>query len=178
MDPTGFFSYEDIWLPGQFRATNPPREPVPAATAAGRKSFPTSRGSMSWSKSFRRKLPSLWWYLRLYPHKVAQPGTAEAAEREACNSALRRVVAGRPHSNFINYRIDNALTRDDANFMPTSSTIAPSLASRMSEGIADEHKARQRCEDRFLISPRLLQDPRTAVRATSGMPDCAGSCRW
>jgi hypothetical protein len=25
-------------------------------------------------------------------------------------------VAGRPHSNFIDYRIDNALTRDPANF--------------------------------------------------------------
>ena len=37
---TGFFSYEDIWLPGQFRATNPPRDPVPAATAAGREIFP------------------------------------------------------------------------------------------------------------------------------------------
>ena len=67
--------------------------------------------------------------------KVAQPGTAEAAEREACNSALRRVVAGRPHSNFINYRIDNALTRDDANFADFIH-YRPILASRMSEGIA------------------------------------------
>ena len=34
-----------------------------------------------------------------------------------CNVALKRIVAGRPHSNFINYRVDNALTRDRANFI-------------------------------------------------------------
>ena len=38
-------------------------------------------------------------------------------EREACNVALRQTVAGRPHSNFINYRIDKALTSDHANFI-------------------------------------------------------------
>ena len=44
-------------------------------------------------------------------------------------------MAGRPHSNFINYRVDNALTRDDANFADFIH-YRPILASRMSEGIA------------------------------------------
>ena len=30
------------------------------------------------------------------------------------NAALRKVVAGRPHSNFIDYHVDNELTRDRA----------------------------------------------------------------
>lgn len=135
MDPTGFFSYEDIWLPGQFRATNPPRDPVPAATAAGREIFP----DITRLDELVKKLPAEVAVVVVVPPtlstKVAQPGTVEAAEREACNSALRRVVAGRPHSNFINYRLDNALTRDDANFADFIH-YRPSLASRMSEGIA------------------------------------------
>ena len=45
MDPDGFFGYEDIWLPGQFRATNPPRDPVPAATAAGRRNLSRHRAA-------------------------------------------------------------------------------------------------------------------------------------
>ena len=44
-------------------------------------------------------------------------------------------MAGRPHSNFINYRVDNALTRDDANFADFIH-YRPILASRMAEGIA------------------------------------------
>ena len=45
------------------RRETPYRPPLPRAA----KSFPTSRCSMSWSRSFRLKLPSLWWCLRLYP---------------------------------------------------------------------------------------------------------------
>jgi hypothetical protein len=66
---------------------------------------------------------------------VAQPGTVAAEEKEACNAALSRLVAGRPHSNFINYRVDNAVTRDRANFVDFIH-YRPNVAARMSEGIA------------------------------------------
>ena len=115
-DPDGFFSYEDIWPPGQFRATNPPRDPVPAATAADRDVFP----AIALLDERDQKLPADVAVVVVVPptfiHDGPQPGTAAAAEREACNAALERIVAGRPHSNFINYRVDNALTRDAANF--------------------------------------------------------------
>jgi hypothetical protein len=48
---------------------------------------------------------------------------------------LSQIVAGRPHGNFINYRIDNAMTRDRANFVDFIH-YRPSLAARMAEGIA------------------------------------------
>ena len=80
MDPTGFFSYEDIWLPGQFRATNPPRDPVPAATAAGREIFP----DIARLDELVKKLPAEVAVVLVVPPtlstKVAQPGTAEAAD--------------------------------------------------------------------------------------------------
>jgi hypothetical protein len=67
---------------------------------------------------------------------VARPGSAGAAEQEACKASLSRVVAGRPHSNFINYGVDNALTRDPANFLDFIHYRAK-IARRMEQGIAD-----------------------------------------
>jgi hypothetical protein len=66
---------------------------------------------------------------------VPQPGSAVAGERQACNAALRKIIAGRPHSNFINYRVDNALTRDRANFVDYIH-YRPLIADKISQGIA------------------------------------------
>ena len=62
-----------------------------------------------------------------------------AAEEQACAAALRKVVAGRPQSNFIDFRVDNALTRDRANFMDFGHYRAP-IARRMEQGIAESIK--------------------------------------
>ena len=138
-EPNGYFSYEDIWHPGVFRDVNRPKDPVPAATAAGRAAFP----EISLLDAAVKRLPAGVSVVLVVPPTfhttVAQPGTAAAAEREACNAALKRVVAGRPHSNFINYRIDNALTRDPANFADFIH-YRPIIADRMAEGIADSIK--------------------------------------
>jgi hypothetical protein len=133
MDPAG--SFKDIWPPGEFHEINKPKDPPPAATIAGRDVFP----EVSRLDEVIKKLPADVGVVvavppTLYP-TVAQPGTLAAAESEACNAALRRVVAGRPHSNFINYRIDNAMTRDRANFVDFIH-YRPNVAARMSEGIA------------------------------------------
>jgi len=135
-NPDGFFSYEDIWLPGNFRATNQPRDPAPAATAAGRDIFP----EIALLDAAVKRLPGSVSVVLVVPPTfyttVAKAGTVAAAEREACNAALRRIVAGRPHSNFINYRIENALTRDPANFADFIH-YRPIIAARMAEGIAE-----------------------------------------
>jgi hypothetical protein len=134
MDPTGAFNYEDIWPPGEFHEVNGPKDPPPAATIAGRDIFP----EVSLLDDVIKKLPVNVAVVLAVPPTfsttVAQPGTVAAAERETCNAALRRTVAGRPHSNFINYRIDNAMTRDRANFVDFIH-YRPTLAARMSEGI-------------------------------------------
>jgi len=138
-EPNGYFSYEDIWHPGVFREVNRPRDPVPAATAAGRAVFP----EISLLDAAVKQLPASVSVVLVVPPTfhttIAQPGTAAAAEREACNAALQRVVAGRPHSNFINYRIDNALTRDPANFADFIH-YRPIIAGKMAQGIADSIK--------------------------------------
>ena len=67
---------------------------------------------------------------------LPRPGTLAAAEEQACNAALRKLVAGRPRSNFINYRVDTALTRDCANFMDLGHYRA-AIARRMEQGIAE-----------------------------------------
>lgn len=132
MDPTGTF--KDIWPAGEFHETNRPKDPPPA-TIAGRDDFP----EVSQLDQVIKKLPADAAVVLAVPPTlsptVPQPGTVAAAEKAACNAALRRIVAGRPHSNFINYRIDNAMTRDRANFVDFIH-YRPSLAAKMSEGIA------------------------------------------
>jgi len=134
-DPSGFFSYEDIWLPGTFRETNKPRDPAPAATAADRDIFPEVSLLDDVIKRLSVDVPVVLVVPPTFYTTVAKPGTDAAAEREACNTALARIVAGRPHSNFINYRIDNAVTRDPANFADFIH-YRPKIARKMYEGVA------------------------------------------
>ena len=47
---------------------------------------------------------------RQQPSATGQP--RRGAARQACKTALAGLVAGRPHSNFLDFRVDDALTRD------------------------------------------------------------------
>jgi hypothetical protein len=66
---------------------------------------------------------------------IPPPGSREEAEQEACKAAFRPIVAGRPRSNFIDYRVDNALTRDPLNFVDLIHYRA-TIARKIQEGIA------------------------------------------
>ncbi len=144
-DPTGTFDSEDTWPVGAFYDANRPADPLPAESAALRDVF-------AWVSKLDgaiRKLPNDVPVVVLVPPTeasvVAQPGTPEAADRQACNAALKRIVAGRPHSNFINYRVDNALTRDRANFVDYihyRSTIATKIAAGIAASLRDGEAAR------------------------------------
>lgn len=134
IDPTGTYDPSDVWPPGKFYEINAPKDPRPAATTAGRELLP----DVSQLDEAIRKLPPDVAVVLVVPPtfytKVPEPGTAAAEERQACNAALKRIVAGRPHSNFIDYRIDNALTRDRANFVDFIH-YRPGLADKMAEEI-------------------------------------------
>lgn len=54
----------------------------------------------------------------------------------ACKAALRRLAAGRAHTNFLDFRIDTAITRNPANFVDYVHYRAP-LARRIEHAIAD-----------------------------------------
>jgi hypothetical protein len=144
-DPTGTFDSEDSWPIGEFRDRPVPADPPPATDAALRAVFPW----VSKLDGVIRKLPNDVGVVVLVPptiaFTVAQPGTPEAADRQACNAALKRTVTGRPHSNFINYRIDNALTRDRANFIDAihyRSIIATKIAAGIVASLRDGETAR------------------------------------
>jgi hypothetical protein len=143
-DPTGTFDSEDSWPVGVFRDTNRPADPPPVTDTPLRNVFPW----VSRLDEVISKLPGDVPVVVLVPptqaSTVARPGTLEAADREACNVALKRLVAGRPHSNFINYRVDNALTRDRANFIDYihyRSNIAAKIAAGVAASVRDGEAA-------------------------------------
>jgi hypothetical protein len=132
--PDGFFNYEDVFP----REKHPPIAPEaePAAPLTGQVSdvFPLAElldGAI-------KKLPPDVSIVLLMPPifytTIPRPGSVEAAEGEACKTAFSRIVAGRPHSNFLDYRIDNALTRDPLNFVDTIH-YRSKIASKVQEGI-------------------------------------------
>jgi hypothetical protein len=113
----GFFNYENVF-PREKHPVIPPHEEA-VQPFAGKVSdvFPVA----DLLDRAVRKLPADASVIVLMPPTlytiVARPGSVDAAEREACKMAFKRIVAGRPHSNFIDYGIDNALTRDPLNFV-------------------------------------------------------------
>ena len=134
-DPTGTFNSEDVWPVGQFFEKNIPADPLPAADASGRDVFPEVAKLDAVVKKLPPGVPVVILVPPTFGKTVPLPGSAIAAERQACNAALRKIVAGRPHSNFINYRVDNALTGDRANFVDYIH-YRPLIATKISEGIA------------------------------------------
>jgi hypothetical protein len=112
----GFFNYEEIWPPGLFRDAARPMDPAPAATAAERDVFPAIARLDAAIKKIPSDVPIILFVPPTLATTVPQPGSVAAIERQACNAALERTVAGRPHSRFINYRVDNALTRNPDDF--------------------------------------------------------------
>jgi hypothetical protein len=134
-DPSGTFNSEDVWPAGQFFEKNLPADPSPAVDAASRDTFPDVSKLDSMVKKLPPEVPVVILVPPTFAPTVPQPGSDAAAERLACNAALRKIVAGRPHSNFINYRVDNALTRDRANFVDYIH-YRPLIATKISEGIA------------------------------------------
>ena len=134
-DPSGTFNSEDVWPVGQFFEKNLPADPPPAADAASRDVFPEVAKLDAVVKELPPDVPVVILVPPTFAPTVPQPGSAIAAERQACNAALRKIVDGRPHSNFINYRVDNALTRDRANFVDYIH-YRPVIAAKISEGIA------------------------------------------
>jgi hypothetical protein len=135
MNPDGFVSYEDIWPPGQFKEVNLPRDPVPAASAEMRATFPEIAALADVVGKLATDVPVVIIVPPTLADMVPKPGTVAALERSACDAALKAVVAGRPRSNFVSYRRDNALTRDRDNFADFIH-YRPTLARRIEQGIA------------------------------------------
>jgi hypothetical protein len=134
--PDGFFNYEEeIYPPEKRAAIASQQESTPAFTGQVSDVFPVKVLLDDVIKKLPADVPLVLVVPPTFYTAVPRPGSIEAAEREACKAAFKPVVAGRPRSNFVDYRIDNALTRDPANFADPIHYRAR-IARKVQEGIA------------------------------------------
>jgi hypothetical protein len=131
----GFWDYEALG-PREFQPIIEPRDDSGPAPAKVSEDFP----HVALLGAALRKLPPDLPVVLVAPPNYApmlpRAGSLAAADAQACNGALRKLVAGRAHSNFIDYRVDNALTRERANFMDSGHYRAI-IARNMEQGIAE-----------------------------------------
>ena len=131
----GFSSYEDYFPTDQHPVVAQQQVPVPAFTGKIDGPFPVAAlldaeiKKLSADAAIVLLMPPTFYTI------VPPPGSRDAAEYEACKAAFRPIVAGRPHSNFIDYRVDNTLTRNPLNFLDLIHYRAI-IASKMQQGIA------------------------------------------
>ena len=126
-EPDGYWDYEALG-PREFQPTILEQNDAPAPAAAVSDAFPAVALLGEKLKTLPADVPVVLVVPPTYPTPVAHPGTAGAAKQPPATRRCKRLVAGRPHSNFINYRVDNALTRDRANFMDFGTTAPRSPA--------------------------------------------------
>jgi hypothetical protein len=144
----GYWSYEEVWPPG----TKQPAAAVPAQAAPFQGRITDTFPYAALLQGAIAKLPGDVPVVLLMPPTfytlVPQAGSREAASQAACKAAYRSIVSGRPHSNLIDYRIDNALTRDPANFADLIHYRA-AIARRLEQGIAASLSAGEAAEISF-----------------------------
>ena len=145
--PDGFWDYEALG-PREFQPVIIPRDDGGPAPAQVSDDFPGVALLDAAIRKLPADLPVVLLAPPAYHTMLPKPGSLAAAEEQACSAALRRVVAGRAHSNFIDFRVDNALTRDRANFMDFGHYRAP-IARRMEQGIAESIRAGEKAKVEF-----------------------------
>jgi len=143
----GYWDYEKEGA-GEFAPVIAPRDDGRPAPAQVSEDFP----GVALLDAAIRKLPAgvpvVLFVPPAFHTTIPRPGTLAAAEEAACKTALQKIVAGRPRSNFIDYRVDNALTRERANFMDFGHYRAI-IARRVEQGIADSIKLGDKAKFEF-----------------------------
>lgn len=134
MNPDGFWSYEEVW-PADKRPEDGPKRPSPPSSGPVGHDFPFAGLLRAAISKLPGDVPVVLMSPPTFHRLVPEPGTRDAANLAACYAAYRSIVAGRPHSNFIDYRVDNVLTRDPSNFVDMIHYRA-GVARRLEQGIA------------------------------------------
>lgn len=135
MSPDGFWSYEEVWPPGQKQPAVTPRQEPPFFDGTVSNVFPVQAMLARIVAKLPTDVPVVLLVPPVFHTMLPRSGGRPAAEREACNAAYKSILAGRPNSNFLDYRIDNALTRDPLNFVDLIHYRA-SIARKLDEGVA------------------------------------------
>jgi hypothetical protein len=132
--PDGFFNYEDVFPREKHPLAVPLGEPTPTFIGQVSNVFPIAALLNGAIKTLPADVSVVVLMPPTFYTIVPAPGSLDAAEREACKTTFKSILAGRPHSNFIDYRIDNALTRDPLNFVDLIHYRAK-IARKVEEGI-------------------------------------------
>lgn len=140
----GYWDYEKEG-PGEFQpAMTPPGDGGPAPVNVS-ENFPGAALLDAAVKKLSADVPVVLFVPPVYAGTLPRAGSFAAAEEAACKAALRKVIAGRPRSNLIDFRVDNALTRERANFMDVGhyrAAIARAMEKNIAESIKLGEKAR------------------------------------
>jgi hypothetical protein len=136
MAPDGFWSYEEVWPPGERQPPLGPQPQSPPFNGTVSDSFPYRDMLARTVERLSPDVPVVLVVPPVFHTIVPAPGSQAAAERQACNAAYRSIVAGRPRSNLIDYRIGNALTRDPANFADLIH-YREKIARKLEDGVAE-----------------------------------------
>jgi len=145
--PDGYWNYEENG-PQEFQPAIVPRDDGGSAPAKVNEDFPGVALLGDAIGKLPADLPVVLLAPPAYYTMIPRAGSLAAAEEQACNAALRRLVAGRPRSNFIDYRVDNALTRERANFMDFGHYRAI-IARKMEQGIAESIRLGEKAKIEF-----------------------------
>jgi hypothetical protein len=145
--PDGYWDYEAKG-PGEFQAVIAAQNDAAPASGPVSEDFPGAALLADALKKVPADVPVLLVVPPALASTLPRPGSAAAAEENACKAALKRVIAERPRSNLIDYRVDNALTRERANFMDIGHYRAI-IARRMEQGIAESIKSGDRAKIEF-----------------------------
>jgi len=129
----GYWNYE-LLGPGEFRPAPPPTEPADSAPVAETQ-FPAIEQLASFIANVAN-VPVVLVMPPMMASNLPRPETREAARLAACKVALARLVAGRPRSNFLDFRVDDPLTRDQKHFLDPIHYRAP-VARHMEQRIAE-----------------------------------------
>ena len=134
----GYWDYEKEG-PGEFAPAIVPRDDGGPAPATVSENFPGVALLGAAIRKLPADVPVVLFVPPAYHTMLPRAGSLAAAEEAACKSALKNLVAGRSRSNFIDFRVENALTRDAANFMDFGHYRA-AIARKMEVAIAESIK--------------------------------------
>jgi hypothetical protein len=144
----GYWDYEAT-RPHDFRpAIAPYLEPVPPFTGVASDVFPAIPRLKEAIDKLPADVPVVLLAPPLFYTHIARAGGAAAADDDACKRALKGAVEGRARGAFIDYRVDNALTRDPANFMDYVHTSA-AAARQMEREIAMRIRFADKASNKF-----------------------------
>jgi len=132
-DPVGYSDYEQgkVWA----FAPEAPTQAEPISPPVGEMSFPWIERLDSLIVALPRSVPVVLVMPPAFFTSMPQAGSAGAARLARCKAALAGLVAGRPGSGFLDFRVDDAITRDPKNFMDYGHYRA-NVARRMEQDIA------------------------------------------